>query len=868
MYEKAKKLLPKIAETFPEYTDHNIDHSNRIIDILSSVIPDALKADFNEYELFFLIAAAYFHDIGMVNFPDLTVPTESTKIANFIRDNHHIRTEQFICRNFKELSIDDEHQADIIGRICLGHRKVDLSDQCLFESDRVYKNVSINMALLAAFLRLGDSLDISFERAPAIIYEHSFIRDPISIQEWQKHLSISGVVPQPEDPLTLKANAKCSSPKVHRLLKKLELEVNAELENLPRYLYQYRNHRSEIARKFIISIEPKGYKAFDFKFSLQEAEITKLLMGESLYGRKEESLRELLKNSVDACRARQDLLKKENMKYSPVIKFELTSDRRIVIEDNGIGMDDDIIDRYFTKIGKSFYQSQEFSDSFDFTPVGELGIGFLSSFMIGEKITVETKKESSQALLMEIEDVADFFLVQDGKRDQTGTTVILTLKKEIEFSLEKEIANYARHIEIPILIKLPDKINASEIKSTKFDLCMEKLEKTQNFSPTFLSTHQFYSMPIVSENIEGVIGILVRKTENGEAEPFSNRRLPWNTENALDSVEKLSISNEGIFIGNITLLPKWLGRGNTFFYDLNVRRKALDLTAARNNVINNDKCKKISLFIENKVYELFYKFLSEQRNRSTEINNLAETSNVFFNSYLSLYYLLTAKNEALGSLVMTEQLSSLISQFTYLKCYRKNGAENIKTADLIGKSEQLKIIFSLNSYSEEHRQRIIRECSGFDEQHLYVLWEPLNNSYVLRLVLNRHYGIDFLSLIDMTKSDEMTGFIPSTWILAKFNNYSTSRLIEFCHGAVTVLNRDNLFINLLIANKNHFKGSRKMAIFGFFRTLKIDLRNNFPLLQEKQKDILKIFVEEGIISENQFDNFIIKKEDFPPHILK
>ena len=99
-----------------------------------------------------------------------------------------------------------------------------------------------------------------------------------------------------------------------------------------------------------MKIESEGYKAYDFKFSLQEKEIVKLLMGEKLYKRKEESIRELLKNSVDGCRLREKLLERYGLKYDPEIVFELTSDKdRIIVTDNGVGMDEDIIERYFTK---------------------------------------------------------------------------------------------------------------------------------------------------------------------------------------------------------------------------------------------------------------------------------------------------------------------------------------------------------------------------------------------------------------------------------------------------------------------------------------------------------------------------------------
>ena len=245
-----------------------------------------------------------------------------------------------------------------------------------------------------------------------------------------KHLSVSGVDKHPEDPLVIRATAKCRNPKIHRVLKRLEAKIERELEELPDLLYHYREFRKEVPREFVIEIEPEGYQPYDFKFELQSREIMKLLMGEKLYSRKEECIRELLKNAVDACRLRRELLRKKGFDYSPEVVFELTKDNRLIVRDNGIGMDKDIIDRYFTKIGKSFYTSPEFKElGVDFTPVSELGIGILSCFMIADRLLIETKAENERALLIEIDDVSDYFFVREGEREDVGTTITLFLKE-------------------------------------------------------------------------------------------------------------------------------------------------------------------------------------------------------------------------------------------------------------------------------------------------------------------------------------------------------------------------------------------------------------------------------------------------------
>jgi hypothetical protein len=871
MRKNAEKLLPKITETFPQYTEHNIMHSDRIIGILSDILPEELKNDMNEYELYFLIAACYFHDIGMVNFPCLSLPddvgSDIKSIADYIRNEHHIRSEQFLCSNFKDLSIDDEHQADIIGRICLGHRKVDLDDPNLFESDRVYRNKSINMVLLAALLRLGDALDITFERAPLIIFEHSFINDPISIGEWQKHLSISGVVPQPEDKLTLKANAKCSSPKVHRLVKKLESDVDNELENLPRRLHQYSSHRTQVPRKFNIIIDAKGYKAFDFKFSLQEKEITKLLMGEKLYQRKEESLRELLKNSIDACRARKEFLRRKNQSYAPRIVVEQTADGRLIFEDNGIGMDEEIIERYFTKIGKSFYGSSDFSKSFEFTPVSELGIGFLSSFMIADRILVDTKKEKSPSLQIEIEDISDYFLVQAGKREYSGTTVTLELKKDLNFSLVNEIATYAQHIEFPIEVKMPGKTIVIEDRG--FKLIADDFFKISG-PERFRESFDFRSMNINLPELEGVIGLLIKKTNNNiDFDPF--KRFSYETKQEFDRLPKLTISNEGVFIGNISVINYWLHSG-LVFYDLNLKKKSLDLNAARNSVIKNNKFETISKIIEKCVFSLYSNLLTELRsNPDNNTSGWIENSGNFFEHYLNLYNLYNNLKDA-GSpskpFELPTEVLSIIREFSFLKCYNNGVARYYKTSYLIENADRLRGLRGLEEYSENDKKRIFDTCTTLDKELIYLVYEYGYGYYLKALLFNHVHYYDLIDLVELQRKTDLNGFIPATWTLANLKNYKTQMMIPFCHYQVTIINRDNPFIDLLIANKETFTGPKKMVVSDFFRTLKMELKRDLTHTQEKQMEILKILVESGALSADSIESYMIATNDFPVHVLK
>ena len=114
------------------------------------------------------------------------------------------------------------------------------------------------------------------------------------------------------------------------------------------------------------NIKTKGFEMSDLTLKIDYQAIAKLLMGEKVYGDRRCGLRELLQNSLDACRVMEEKAKlMEKYKYSsyvPVIQIIL--DYRLgtlIILDNGTGMDNEILTNYFLNVGKSYYTSKEFS---------------------------------------------------------------------------------------------------------------------------------------------------------------------------------------------------------------------------------------------------------------------------------------------------------------------------------------------------------------------------------------------------------------------------------------------------------------------------------------------------------------------------
>lgn len=199
-----------------------------------------------------------------------------------------------------------------------------------------------------------------------------------------------------------------------------------------------------------------------------QAEVSQLLnlMIHSLYSNKEIFLRELISNASDAC----DKLRFEALKNDAL--FEGDSDlsihvsfdkkaRTITVSDNGIGMTRDEVTANIGTIARSgtreFLSSLTGDQARDAQMIGQFGVGFYSSFIVADKVTVVTRKAGEQEAVRWESDGAGTYSLEAGERGQRGTDVILHLRKdEDEFldgwRLRGIIRKYSDHISLPIMM--------------------------------------------------------------------------------------------------------------------------------------------------------------------------------------------------------------------------------------------------------------------------------------------------------------------------------------------------------------------------------------------------------------------------------
>ncbi|VAW59334.1 Chaperone protein HtpG, partial [hydrothermal vent metagenome] len=226
-----------------------------------------------------------------------------------------------------------------------------------------------------------------------------------------------------------------------------------------------------------------------------QAEVKQLLklMIHSLYSNKEIFLRELISNASDACdKLRFEALANDELYAGDSdlkIHVEFDKDARtLTISDNGIGMSrDEVVDNIGTIANsgtKKYLDSLTGDQIKDSHMIGQFGVGFYSTFIVADKVTVITRRAgvaSEHAVLWESEGEGNYTL-ETVEKDSRGTDIILHIREgEEEFldswRLKTIIHTYSDHISLPITMpKEPEPVDESEEAKDKDEIVVPENE--------------------------------------------------------------------------------------------------------------------------------------------------------------------------------------------------------------------------------------------------------------------------------------------------------------------------------------------------------------------------------------------------------
>jgi len=202
-----------------------------------------------------------------------------------------------------------------------------------------------------------------------------------------------------------------------------------------------------------------------------QAEVKQLLqlMIHSLYSHPEIFLRELISNAADAI----DKLKFEALAHpeyyerEPDLRIVVTYDRdarTITVRDNGIGMSFDEVVANIGTIAKSgtreFFASLSGDQAKDARLIGQFGVGFYSSFIVADRVTLVTRRAglpAAEGVRWESDGQGEYS-IETVERAERGTEVTLHLRPDHEELLDRYrlaaiVRKYSDHIAVPIVMR-------------------------------------------------------------------------------------------------------------------------------------------------------------------------------------------------------------------------------------------------------------------------------------------------------------------------------------------------------------------------------------------------------------------------------
>lgn len=383
--------------------------------------------------------------------------TINTQIrASYIRKTHPRRAEQYI-QNLetqfyesvrsswvKKLLIDLSH-------ICRAHGEELNYVESLPVIFQYKAGINANPQFVAMMLRLGDIVQYSEDRAPNSLRHAILFNSDYSHKQW---LVKDGLNYEIEDG-AVTYSAFCETPSKYYQLQDYLDWVDDEITNF-RGMQEGWNDLYKLSLKKVvrenITFDTEAFTpARGKKFRLEQNNILQMLMGLKLYNSEYDAIRELYQNALDACRCMMSRHKGSGKKTEGFITFGIDEDdngRYLYCKDNGIGMTSNVIENYLLNIGSSYYKSNDFhrklaSWNQDFVPVSQFGIGILSCFMIGTRLSITSKSEESKApISCCIEGPTEYFYYikpKDADLDElgdTGTLIKVYLKEKYRDSLD------------------------------------------------------------------------------------------------------------------------------------------------------------------------------------------------------------------------------------------------------------------------------------------------------------------------------------------------------------------------------------------------------------------------------------------------
>lgn len=199
-----------------------------------------------------------------------------------------------------------------------------------------------------------------------------------------------------------------------------------------------------------------------------------------LYSDHDIFVRELISNASDAILKFKKLcdMGEAQDSLNEAFSITVTADEKagtLTISDNGIGMTEEEIEKYITQI--AFSGAEDFLNKYkdkmaNDQIIGHFGLGFYSSFMVADKVEINTLSYQGGESILWSCDGGTTYEITKGSRTTRGTDIILHMTEDCksflnQYTLSSTIEKYCNFMPVPIYVTTASEEVASDETSTE-----------------------------------------------------------------------------------------------------------------------------------------------------------------------------------------------------------------------------------------------------------------------------------------------------------------------------------------------------------------------------------------------------------------
>jgi hypothetical protein len=573
-----------IVRVLPEFTPHDSTHHlERLFPLADRILGVDLLTRLSGAELSLLVFGLFAHDWGMavsqdeqdaIAGPNATSDPRTASSSEKSRFEKHradgsalgkseseiwedyvrlTHAERSAHRLRAELLLLGQTFAEMAALVAEGHALDlrEIRDPSRYPLQVALFGQTANVAAVATYVRIIDLFDLSEDRTPIALWSMIRPRNKLSQMEWAKHRALAPVAVVNQAGIRqVIISGTTSEPSVFAAIADLRAWVDGQFLEAVGFLRQ-------LAQTYVLDLDSTigwdiravGFEPVLMRFEFDRGAALRLLSREVYGDHVLAFVRELLQNSVDAIDTRAELLGKGSATLHGHISVVIAAEGdclRLDWTDNGVGMDRHILETYFSSIGRSWYQSDEYrrrGGSLD--PISKFGIGMLSCFAASESLEIGTRRDPAAARDKEswrlvIPSLDSYFRVfKESSAAPIGTTVTLRIPSSrgleaIQIAEEIRAAAALVQHEISLTAGATELIRPVDVEShwpcvTAHTLGGDSAEDNdaiQTIRMKFVApdgTHEAYYSAILPRNLDSLDSV------DGETWHFANSTINWNS---------------------------------------------------------------------------------------------------------------------------------------------------------------------------------------------------------------------------------------------------------------------------------------------------------------------------------------------------